>query len=805
MKNQISLLSPLSGLTLPLSEVPDAVFAGGMLGPGFAIDPTEGKVLAPCEGKVLNIHPSRHALTLEIVDGAQVLIHVGIDTVKLKGKGFTARVKNGERVKAGQLLLEFDLDAVALAAASLISPVILVEPKGARLSFTSSREVKAGQDELFSFGSMEVKASVGGLDTSDAVVSKPIRIGDPTGLHARPAAVIANLASQFESIVQIHFDGHNANAKSLIAIMSLEIPGNSRIQFLASGKDAQRAIAALEESMGAVSAPEASVSAHNIFPGVVGSSGLAAGKIHFLIPKTVVEDHSTSGDQKLRLEKALKKAKDDLNLVEESMRSSLGGGEAAIFAAHRSLLEDPELLTAAYAEIARGKSAGVAWQMTISQFVAKLKNLKSELMAARASDLQDVGSRVLAILVNAPKVNFKDFTDDTILIAEDLGPSDLANLRRTRVVGICTIGGGATSHAAIIAKALGLPALHGLSHDVLQIADGKMALLDAVNGELKLSPSPAELKAVKDSSLEAKKQRESEIKDALKPVVTLDGHEVEVASNLATIAEAVQASEFAAHGVGLLRSELYFSEKLVEPSEDEQFEFYKEVASRFKNHPVIIRTLDVGGDKPLSYLPMKPEANPFLGERGIRFTLQHEAVFRRQIRAIVRAAEFGNVHIMFPMIATVDELVRAKKMLDEETLALKAKRIPLGIMVEVPTAAVIADQLAPLVDFFSIGTNDLTQYTLAMDRTNPHLSKQVDGLHPGVLRLIRMTVDAAHKHNKWVGVCGGLAAEEKAIPILLGLGVDELSVSVPAVPTVKAAIRKLDLSECKTLAAKALS
>jgi phosphocarrier protein FPr len=336
-----------------------------------------------------------------------------------------------------------------------------------------------------------------------------------------------------------------------------------------------------------------------------------------------------------------------------------------------------------------------------------------------------------------------------------------------------------------------------VSKNVLTLKETDVVLLDALNGELKLSPTESELKEVIETNLKVARHRAEELKECSKPTVTADGHLVHVAANLASDQEAVEAFEFSAEGVGLLRTELYFAEKSSEPTENEQFEFYRTVAKKFQDKPVIIRTLDVGGDKPLSYLPMKPEANPFLGERGIRFTFAHENVFRRQLRAIVRAGESGNVHIMFPMITTLAELRSAKKILEEETKNLKAKKIPVGIMIEVPAAAILADQFATEVDFFSIGTNDLTQYTLAMDRTNPGLSSLVDGLNPSVLRLIQMTVEAAHKNGKWVGVCGGMAAEPEAIPVLLALGVDELSVSVPAIPSVRAVIRKLNLADAK--------
>jgi phosphoenolpyruvate-protein phosphotransferase len=375
-------------------------------------------------------------------------------------------------------------------------------------------------------------------------------------------------------------------------------------------------------------------------------------------------------------------------------------------------------------------------------------------------------------------------------------------------MGFCTTRGGATSHVAILARSLGIPALAGIEPAALELANGTPVILDGDKGTIRLNVSADEVSHVRAAQQRADQRRREDLTHAREPAVTLDGTHIEVMANIGGVTDAGQVAALGGEGVGLLRSEFLFMERRDAPTEDEQFENYKSIVETLgPDRTVIIRTLDVGGDKPLSYLPIPKEDNPFLGERGVRVGLDRPEILRAQLRAILRASKFGKINVMFPMIATLSELRDVKAILAEEAASLGVPTIPTGIMVEVPAAAVMAAQFAREADFFSVGTNDLTQYTLAMDRGHPKLAPQVDGLSPAVLHLIAHAVRGAHAagRNVRVGVCGGIASDPCAIPILIGIGVDELSVSMPAIPAVKAQIRTLRLDDCRKLAEFALA
>ena len=359
---------------------------------------------------------------------------------------------------------------------------------------------------------------------------------------------------------------------------------------------------------------------------------------------------------------------------------------------------------------------------------------------------------------------------------------------------------------AILARALGLPALCGMSPQVLALANGTAVLLDADQGQLHLQPDPQRVQQLTARRAFEHQRQQQDLQQAALPACTLDGVRIEVSANIASLAEAEQAMNLGAEGVGLLRSEFLYLERSSAPGHAEQVATYSAIARAVgTGHNLVVRTLDVGGDKPLAYVPMEHEANPFLGLRGIRLCLDRPQLLREQFSAILASADLTRLHIMLPMVTQLSELRMARQLLEEQALALGITTLPkLGIMIEVPAAALMADLFAPEVDFFSIGTNDLTQYTLAMDRDHPRLASQADSLHPAVLRLIASTVKAAHAHGKWVGVCGALASETLAVPVLLGLGVDELSVSVPLVPSIKARVRQLDYAECQALTQRVL-
>ncbi|MEM7342969.1 MAG: phosphoenolpyruvate--protein phosphotransferase [Chloroflexota bacterium] len=681
-------------------------------------------------------------------------------------------------------------------------------------------------------------------------------ISNPSGLHARPAKVFVKTAKQFKSDIRLQHGTKKANAKSMISILTLGVQSGGQIRLFVDGPDEQEALAvlqaAIEEGLGDEHPPQSEpdkikeggdsptpsvdgtrstdvapssnggpkiqpqerstsstepVSDESIVRGIPASAGIAIGPLYqFRRVEIVLSDQPASDptQEKAELQAAIQTVVTDLKSLYREVKKRIGGEEAAIFEAHQAILEDPDLFETASERIDKGENAGRAWQGAIKSTAAQLAALDDELLSARAADIRDVGYKVLCILAGVGEDESELPSDPVILIAEDLAPSDTASLDTNQVLGFCTAIGGANAHTAILARALGLPATVGAGSSILNLKNGTIAILNGDTGTLTLEPNQEALVAAKDMQQEQQIRRTTELKVAKEPAITQDNHRVEIVANIGSVADAKQVIEFGGEGVGLLRSEFLFLDRTDAPSEAEQFKVYRDIAVALDGHPVIIRTLDVGGDKPLPYVPMPAEENPFLGVRGLRLCLSRPELLRTQLRAILQAAEFGPLRVMFPMVANVAELSAARKLLDEIQAELAGPKIEVGIMIEIPAAAVMADIFAKDVDFFSIGTNDLTQYMLAMDRGHPELSAQADGLHPAVLRMIDKTVQAAHGAGKWVGVCGELGADPQAVPILVGLGVDELSVSIPAIPAVKAQIRSLSLSTAKKLATEAL-
>lgn len=814
----MKIIAPLSGLKVSLTDVPDPVFAQKMVGDGLAIDPTDSVLRSPIDGQVALIHASKHAITISHENGQQVLMHIGIDTVNLKGEGFTPKVKTGDQVKVGQPLIEFDADLVAQKAKSLITMVII--PGESSITFTSGEHVRAGHEALFELGEGRLK-TVQSKRLGTAAESAFVKVQLPAGLHARPAALIVSVAKNFHSDIEVFKGEKSGNAKSVVSLMSLEIGFGDQIKFRAQGEDAEKAVSEMSELIldlreaQEVHAPELAKPTKarknndpNVLTGVGISPGLAIGRVHQVRNESFTITENSKLDaarEKSVLNKALATAQTELSALIVQVKSQTDANRAAIFAAHQELLEDPDLLSMASGFIDQGKTAAFAWNKTTEEHAGRLAKLNNELLANRANDLRDVSRRVLSHLAPSSAKKNEVLPDNAILIAENLTPSETVQLDRSKVVGFCTTTGGATSHVAILARSLGLPALAGADSAVLSIESGTEVVLDGENGELRLKPSAeqkAEISRLQNENLE---RRQAALQLSHQPAITRDGVRIEVAANIGNAEDARQAVELGADGVGLLRSEFLFLERDDAPSEDEQFHVYQEIADILGAKPLVIRTLDVGGDKPLRYLPMPPEENPFLGVRGIRIGLARPEILRTQLRAILRVKSKTQIHIMFPMISTLEELREAKAILEEERLALKASPVAVGIMVEVPSTALMADVFAQEVDFFSIGTNDLTQYTLAMDRGHKDLAKQVDALHPSVLKLIEMTAKAGLKHGKWVGVCGGLASDLNAVHILLGLGVRELSVSLPSIPLVKSKVRESALPEAEALAKQVLN
>jgi len=823
----VALKAPLSGCLVPLEQVPDPVFAQKMVGDGVSIDPVDHILYAPCDGDVIQLHPANHAITIRNADGLEILMHIGLDTVGLKGQGFFPKVKVGDRVKIGDPLIEFDVDYVALHAKSLLTQIVITNSDRVSQFLPYTGNAKAGQTIVLEMA-LEGGEPLTTAEPGDTVTSEPVVVPNPTGLHARPAAVLANLAKKYKSDIRLQYNDKQVNVRSVVGLMGLAVGKNLRVQVVATGPDAEDAVAELSEAIrtglgeeGAIPIPVLASVAHleaeeppprprstdpNIILGVAASPGVAVGQTYRLNRQeiTVPETSDTPREEQRKLDQAIGQARLEVEALRAKVHGQKDSGKAAIFAAHLELLEDPELLDTADSAIAKGKSAAYAWQQTYTHQANQLAQLKNELLAARANDLRDIGGRVLRILTGIPEERMT-YPENCILLAEDLNPSDTATMDQGRVLGFCTVGGGATSHVSILARSMDIPAIAGAEPRILDLPDGTPVILDGSKGTLRLNPSQAEMDRIRDRQARLKARRHRELATAFESAVTQDGLRIEVAANIGSKADAEKAISVGTEGVGLLRSEIVFMDRATAPSEDEQAELYGSVAKVLGDRPLIIRTLDVGGDKPLSYLPIPHEENPFLGERGVRLGFDRPEILRTQLRAILRASQQGNVKVMFPMIARMEDWRMAKGMLDEESQKLGIPPMPAGIMVEVPAVAVIADQFAKEVDFFSVGTNDLTQYTLAMDRGHPKLAAFADALNPGVLKLIGMAAQAANRNGKWCGVCGGVASDPQAVPILIGLGVKELSVSIPTIPTIKAQVRELSFANCQQIARKAIA
>jgi phosphocarrier protein FPr len=643
-------------------------------------------------------------------------------------------------------------------------------------------------------------------------------VGD-AGLHARPATHLVEVARRFESEIRVQYGGRTGNGKAMASLLKLGAPGGEVIRLLASGPDAAAALDALQEAVESGLGEEEEVlegpalaawrperDIHTL-PGLPASPGLAIGPVRqFQATRVVVEDRP-AGDpatEMRTLEEAVETARQQLGELHDEVRERAGPGEAAIFRAHQALLEDEELMDEVRALTGQGHGAAWAWQRSVETRVAELRALTDERLAMRAADLHDVGQRVLRVVAGtehgAPRLPH----EPVILVADDLAPSDTARLDPKQILGLCTALGGPTSHTAIIARSLDIPAVVGAGPAVLELAEGSLSILDGTGGRLYPAPAEAEVESARRFQADLRGARENEAATRYQPAILTDGYRVEVSANIGSAADAVQAVEAGAEGVGLMRTEFLFLGRDTPPSEEEQFEAFSAMTRALNGLPLIIRTLDIGGDKEVPYLDFPREDNPFLGVRGIRLCLRKPELFIPHLRAILRASATGPVRIMFPMVATLEELREAKEITERVRAELGVAPMEIGIMVEVPSAVVMADELAREVDFFSVGTNDLTQYVLAMDRMHATLGAQVDGLHPAVLRMIDQTVRAATGAGKWVGVCGGIAGDPVGALILTGLGVAELSMSVPSVAAVKAALRRYSHAQARAFAARTL-
>jgi multiphosphoryl transfer protein len=837
----LTLLAPLEGWCAPLAQVPDAVFAEGMIGDGLAIDPVSGVVLAPCDGEITTLPAGGHAVSLRTAERIDVLVHVGIDSVTLNGKGFQPLVRVGQRVRAGEELIAFDLDIVARGAKSLLTPVIVMPADGLRIARRHAPgSIRAGDVLLeleYALPSSHCLASAG---TATATASRTVSIPLRHGLHARPAALLAKRARPLSSRVILTGHGKTADARSVTAIMALGIGHGDEITVTADGAEAAAAIkeivAGIDEALGleraageqvattvrpAAAAPglamsteaperpgsdtrsEGAPSESGVLPGVVAVRGFATGRttrLERLVAFTVDEGKGPAHES-AELERAQR-------LVRARLARIGGAGGTTrreLAEAHLSFLDDPVLNEAARQKIAAGKSAGFAWRSAIASAIASLDALGDARLRERADDLRDIESHVLLALHGEAQPMMRNLLEDSVIVADELLPSELMSLERKNLKAICLSGGGPTSHVAILAAAMDVPMLVGLGPALRNVPQRQEVIVDAERGRLRIAPDAEEFAAAERRAGTLHTQRAVERAEAQRECRTRDGTRVEIFANLGSVAEAEVAVAAGAEGCGLLRTEFLFIDRDSAPSEAEQLEVYQGIADALAGRPLVLRIMDVGGDKPLPYLPLPHEENPALGLRGVRTALRHPELLRSQLRAALRVSPAGIVRLLLPMITDVSE-VRAVRELVQALRAELSQRGPIeiGAMIETPAAALTAERIAAAVDFLSIGSNDLTQYSLAMDRGHPELAPKIDALHPAVLKLIELAAAAGQRSGKLVAVCGGMAADPAAVPLLIGVGVRELSVVPAAIPALKRQVREISVSECASLAARCL-
>ncbi|HSS27102.1 MAG TPA: phosphoenolpyruvate--protein phosphotransferase [Usitatibacter sp.] len=801
----MKVAAPFAGWCLPLAEVPDPVFAGAMAGDGVAIDPLEGALRAPCDGEVVPMQGAKHAVTLRTAEGIEVLVHVGIETVALKGDGFEMLVAPGDRVREGDVLLTFDMDRVARGATSLVTPVI-VASGGRVVTRAAAGMVKAG-DFLMQ---VEAERAVAAASASRAEASRRMRVPFDHGLHVRPAAQIAAALRPFVAEVTIHARGRGGNARSTVALMSLGVRCGETVEVRGVGADAAQALAALEALLApelpavvrAEAKPAPTVDARRL-EGVVASRGVAVGTAVRLAEEEIpIEEHAANAAlDATRLQRAVDAVKAHL----EKLAQSASGQSLELLRAHAELVQDPELLRRALESVARGKSAAYGWREATRALSDSLAALEDARMRERAADLRDLANQVIRVLKGESPSSGRELPENAIAIAADLLPSQLISMDARRLAGVALARGGATSHVSILAAARGIPMLVAAGPAVLEVADGTTVVLDTEHGWIDIDPPAPELAAARQAAGQRAAERAADLEAAQRPALTLDGVRVVVNANLGTAEEAREALASGAEGCGLLRTEFLFLDRREPPSQSEQAAEYGRIAAALEGKPVSVRTMDVGGDKPIAYLPMPREENPALGMRGVRASLAEPALLRAQLAAILSVRPESQCRVLLPMVNDLEEL-RTVRAIAAECAREQGRALPaIGVMIETPAAAVLADQLAAEADFLSIGTNDLSQYVLAIDRGHAELAGKLDALHPAVLRMIRAVAVAGAAQGKGVSVCGAMGSDVDALPLLIGLGVHEVSATIASIPRLKRMVRLLEAVQCRELAERALA
>jgi phosphocarrier protein FPr len=714
-------------------------------------------------------------------------------------------------------LVEGAVAAAVQALASNDIRQVLVEARG-------SLAAKSAQLGVAPAGDLPGQA-----DQTCSTHQATVTMRNQLGLHARPAAQFVSLAAQYRSRITVRNVSQGlgpVDARSINGLMALDARRGHKIGLSATGAEANVALDALvsliEGGFGEIEIspqpetssprPASTVSEAGTLAGIPVSPGIAIGPLARYQPAPLeVIDRTVEHPQAewQRLQRALELARQEIQASRDRARRRIGENEAAIFGAHLLFLKDPDLVPGARYQIFENNlSAEAAWQSAIDRVVAKYGRVKDPYLQSRALDITDVGRQVQTRLVGAAAIPFQ-LSQPSVVAATVLAPADVDRLDPGTVLGLCTSLGTATDHSAILARALGIPTVMGLGPALNELVEGTPLILDGQEGRVWVSPRPDTLskhQARREAWLQA---RQSARETSQQPASTQDGHRIVVMANIRNGADIQTALDHGAEGVGLLRTEFLFLHRTTAPTEAEQRSTYRTIVEQLDGRPLTIRTLDVGGDKSLPYLPLQVEPNPFLGRRGIRLGLRQPELLKAQLRAILRASVQQEVKLMFPLIATLTELRAAKALLLEARTELKAEQfafnesVEVGIMIEVPAAVAIADKLAAEVDFFSIGTNDLSQYVMAADRTNRRVSDLADPFQPAVLRLIQRAISAGHEAGIKVGLCGEFAGDPYAVPLLMGMGLDQFSLNPASIPVVKQVIAQLTIPQTQALVAEA--
>lgn len=853
IRNLISLIyAPLSGEAISLEDIEDPIIAIKALGDGIAIKPTDNKVLSPCSGIVKLIHSQNNVIIIQTEAGADILINIGINATDVTKNSFKSFVQVGSKVEAGDIMLQFDRNALVNNDKNFNTIVVVnnLESSCNEIRFiNNSKNVTAGKSLLYVIGKEEAinsnefneylkRLSTNMKTDGNNNLKAELIVINKTGIHARPASALSNLSKTFTSEIHLCKDNDKADAKSLIEILGLGISYNDNVTVEIKGSDAEEALKAISEAFASGFGEEGHSSNNNneaseqsaqntidndkentkiiekikkneksiIIKGVVNYPSLVMGKAFFIFEEdiSITEDSNLSyEEEKNRLLSAIDIVKSQIQDYIKNAQEGNKTSQAEIFTAHLEVLKDDFLIVNANEELKDSKTAEYAFKQATNKTCDILIKTQNSLLKERISDIKDIQKSVINVL-SGKKLKPLEIPENSIVIAEDLNPSNITNFNNN-VKGVILAKGSATAHISIMMKNEAIASLVSVGNSVLSIKEGTEIILDSKQGTLVVNPSEKEKSLNITKVQELEKVRSSNLSKTKDPAITTDGIKIKVLGNVGAVDQAIESYKKGGEGIGLVRSEFLFMNSKSAPTEEDQHKIYQDICNVMHGEEVVVRTLDVGGDKPIAYINIPAEENPIMGLRGVRNYHLNKEIFYSQIRALLSVKPTGVCKIMIPMISEIDEVKKIKDVILKEKEALGIRtEIKVGIMVEVPSVALLSRQFAKYVDFFSIGTNDLAQYILAMDRGHDVLTKHLNNLNPAILKAIDFTCKGAKDYNVPVGVCGAMASEIESVPILIGLGVSSLSCTSALIPDIKAFIRKVSYAKCVAVAKKAL-